>query len=106
MLQKNSLCPPRSFTPEHRPRVSGDRRLFLTAEDFDITGILIGVDACASRYWWVPALHTESAPPVGLVGGQAGAAAAGPERAGVGEPRVGRLPHAAGRSDPRSPAAA
>jgi len=106
MLQKNSLCPPRSLIPEHRPGVSGDRRLFLTAEDFDITGILIGVDACASRYWWVPALHAESPPQVGFVGGQTSAAATEPERAGVGEPRVGRLPHAAGRSDPRSPAAA
>lgn len=34
-----------------------DRR-FLSAEDFDGTGILAGMDPCASSYWWMPELHT------------------------------------------------
>jgi hypothetical protein len=29
----------------------------MSAEDFDATGILTGVDLCASSYWWVPELH-------------------------------------------------
>lgn len=34
---------------------------FLTAEDFDATGILAGVDTCASSYWWVAELQSASA---------------------------------------------
>lgn len=30
---------------------------FVSAEDFDATGILTGVDPCESRYWWVPELY-------------------------------------------------
>lgn len=30
---------------------------FLSADDFDATGILVGVDPCASAYWWMPELH-------------------------------------------------
>ncbi len=29
---------------------------FLSAEDFDATGILAGVEPCASNYWWMPEL--------------------------------------------------
>ncbi len=31
---------------------------FLTADDFDATGILAGVDAFASSYWWVAELQS------------------------------------------------
>jgi hypothetical protein len=30
---------------------------FLTAEDFDGTGIMVGVDVSESRYWWMPELY-------------------------------------------------
>jgi hypothetical protein len=36
----------------HRPAGDG----FLSAEDFDATGILTGVEPCASSYWWMPEL--------------------------------------------------
>lgn len=58
MLQKNPLCPPRpvapgnagspSGRPAHRPRA------LVSAEDFDTTGVLAGLDPCESRYWWMP----------------------------------------------------
>lgn len=38
------------------------RRPFLSAEDFDATGILAGVDLCASSYWWFPELHASADP--------------------------------------------
>ena len=31
--------------------------MFLSAEDFDATGILAGVEPSASNYWWIPELH-------------------------------------------------
>lgn len=30
---------------------------FLAAEDFDGTGILAGIDLCASSYWWIPEMY-------------------------------------------------
>lgn len=45
---------------------------FLTADDFDATGILAGVDTCASSYWWVAELQSASADtvaPLADVGG-------------------------------------
>lgn len=35
---------------------------FVSPEDFDVTGVLAGVDCSESRYWWVPELHTDAAP--------------------------------------------
>lgn len=32
-------------------------RPFVSAEDFDVTGMLTGVDPCESRYWWMPELY-------------------------------------------------
>jgi hypothetical protein len=32
------------------------RGSFVSAEDFDGTGVLAGVDPCESRYWWIPEL--------------------------------------------------
>ncbi len=61
MLQKNPLYPPRPASPDQAP-VRSERRAdraatrFVSAEDFDPTGILAGVDPCESRYWWLPEL--------------------------------------------------
>lgn len=33
---------------------------FASAEDYDATGILTGVDPCESRYWWMPELHASA----------------------------------------------
>jgi hypothetical protein len=68
MLQKNQLQPPRtSELPvvgrrrQHAARIpaeaDGDGQGFVSAEDFDCTGILAGIDPCASSYWWMPELH-------------------------------------------------
>lgn len=62
MLEPNRLDPPRQY---EAPRTSagaapapiGCGGLFVSAEDFDGTGILAGFDPCASSYWWVPELH-------------------------------------------------
>ena len=79
--------------------------MFLSAEDFDATGILAGVEPCASNYWWIPELH----PGTPLVGGATAPAVApaavigqtaAPEQPSV-PPRV----HAARRTSRRSTAA-
>lgn len=61
MLQKNPLLPPRPYVA--RPdRADGARTAgtgFISAEEFDLTGILTGVDPYESRYWWLPELHGE-----------------------------------------------
>lgn len=60
MLQKNPLCPPNPWRSRPgdairiRPPACGTP--FVSAEDFDRTGILTGVDPCESRYWWGPEL--------------------------------------------------
>lgn len=59
MLQRNPLQPPRPFLP---PTAAGAQRPavgcgFLSAEDFDATGVLPGVDPCESQYWWMPELY-------------------------------------------------
>ena len=41
--------------------------LFLSAEDFDATGILTGIEPCSSNYWWIPELHRDSDHPTTLV---------------------------------------
>lgn len=38
-------------------------KTFVSPEDFDPTGILTGVDPCASSYWWVPEMHAEAERP-------------------------------------------
>jgi hypothetical protein len=94
MLDTNRLQPPRrcqtpspaSQGPASAGRTRRDDR-FISADDFDATGILAGMDLCASSYWWVPELH---APPV---------PAAGPAT-------VTSAAHATARMSPRSTAAA
>lgn len=59
MLQKNHLPPPWPVT-EQAPaeiRTGGATPTFVSAEDFDQTGILTGVDPCESRYWWMQELY-------------------------------------------------
>ena len=79
--------------------------IFLSAEDFDATGILAGVEPCASNYWWIPELHlgvpsgggpTDSAVALAGVIGQT---------AVTGRPAAPLLAHAARRTSRRSTAA-
>lgn len=61
MLQKNPLRPPRPSRPPTTPFPEASRTTphacrFTSAEDFDATGILAGIDPCESRYWWMPEL--------------------------------------------------
>lgn len=62
MLEFNHLNPPQSYrTPTASPPAAAlamNRRVFVSADDFDGTGILAGCDPCASSYWWMPELHT------------------------------------------------
>lgn len=59
MLQRNPLQPPRPFMGPtavlSAPSAVGCR--FISAEDFDATGVLAGVDPCESHYWWMPELY-------------------------------------------------
>lgn len=59
MLQRNHLQPPRpAAMPRHAATdVPAAARPFVSAEDFDVTGLLAGVDPCESRYWWMPELY-------------------------------------------------
>lgn len=64
MLRTNPLQPPRPFFPAHSPEDRAMLRIalpsaeaFVSAEDFDRTGILTGLDPCESRYWWLPELY-------------------------------------------------
>lgn len=66
MLERNRLQPPRSAmppdsTPGFDGAASGLAGLFASAEDYDATGILTGVDPCESRYWWMPELYATPA---------------------------------------------
>ena len=62
MLEPNRLNPPQSFraspTAPVRPAAVGTGQVFVSADDFDATGILAGCDPCASNYWWMPELHS------------------------------------------------
>lgn len=64
MLRTNPLQPPRPFFPVAPQGAGGTTapavaptEAFVSAEDFDHTGILTGVDPCESRYWWLPELY-------------------------------------------------
>jgi hypothetical protein len=64
MLQKNPLQPPRPYAPrgETVPATGGRAAsAFVSAADFDGTGILAGIDPCESRYWWMPELYAPEA---------------------------------------------
>jgi hypothetical protein len=69
MLRKNPLHPPRPFpSADSSPAravsvVGGEARQsdaaagFLSADAFDPTGILLGVDPAEPCYWWMPELY-------------------------------------------------
>jgi hypothetical protein len=66
MLQKNPLCPPVPSQPQRAagsvaPTASANSSLaearFVSADDFDATGVLAGMDPSESRYWWMPELY-------------------------------------------------
>lgn len=65
MLTPNPLYPPsgvgRGGPSTRGVATPGWSRPFVSAEDFDATGILTGMDPCESRYWWVPELHAAAA---------------------------------------------
>ena len=98
MLERNRLQPPRptprgpaaAQTPAlpaagaagasgwldaEASRIGG---LFTSADDFDATGILSGVDPCESRYWWMPELFDAPATDAVDRAAPAGIPAAGP----------------------------
>ncbi len=69
MLRTNPLQPPRPFFPVQStekgailPIGAAPLDAFVSAEDFDRTGILTGVDPCESRYWWLPELYAAECP--------------------------------------------
>ena len=95
--------PTRSAAPVTDSEALGP--IFLSAEDFDATGILAGVEPCASNYWWIPELHlgvpsgggpTDSAVALAGVIGQT---------AVTSQPSFPPLAHAARRTSRRSTAA-
>jgi hypothetical protein len=62
MLEASRLNPPRNFhaavaSPSASAARAVSNRPFVSAEDFDGTGILTGIDPCASNYWWMPELY-------------------------------------------------
>ena len=113
MLAKNRLQPPRPASPlpllaegpSLAPRAAPEAGVgpvgegFVSAEDFDSTGLFTGVDPCASSYWWMPELQVDALP---LQPAAGPIAAAGSVRTET------RLVHAqaTSRSGSRTPAAA
>ena len=68
MLERNCPAPSLPSMPARSGDWSDGERgggLFASAEDYDATGILAGVDPCESRYWWMPDLF--AAPPAAPV---------------------------------------
>ncbi|NBW95726.1 MAG: hypothetical protein EBR28_03105 [Planctomycetia bacterium] len=93
MLETNRSKPPRPYQPqrpEAAPAVPARGPLFLSADDFDGTGILTGFDPCASNYWWMPELHAVDSTDLSLV--TAAGAAKPPVQA---TRRASTRPHAA-----------
>jgi hypothetical protein len=84
MLERNRLQPPRPSAPsqtagEFDGPMAGYGGLFASAEDYDCTGILAGVDPCESRYWWMPELYTSpTASPTGATESALSAVATAP----------------------------
>ena len=77
--------------------------LFVSAADFDVTGILTGVEPCASNYWWIPELQA-AVDPTGAPD-RVGVPTASLSGGGV-ETAAGPRHQAARRASPRSSTAA
>lgn len=60
----SSHSPPSHSPSSHSPSWDGPAGacsgLFASAEDYDATGILTGVDPSESCYWWMPELYTRA----------------------------------------------
>lgn len=85
MLRINPLQPPRPFMAGPARAAVGPivRSSFITAEDYDSTGIMAGVDPSESRYWWLPELYgPEPAPTASQVPVRISQAAQATSRAG------------------------
>lgn len=82
MLQRNPLQPPRPFAVQVPARLTGRAAAegFVSAEDYDSTGVLSGVDPCESRYWWMPELYGPE-PAAAMAGGEHQAARRASSRA-------------------------
>jgi len=86
MLQKNPLCPP---LPSQPPRAAATAASaasraegrFVSATDFDATGVLAGMDPSESRYWWMPELYGPDGETAGARRPLADALARGPRQA-------------------------
>ena len=63
MLLKNPLYPPIPPRDASRLPAAAERKPapFISPEDFDVTGVLAGMDCSESRYWWMPELHADIA---------------------------------------------
>jgi len=101
-------CPPMPTPTRSAAPVTGAEALgpiFLSAEDFDATGILAGVEPCASNYWWIPELHNGM--PSGGVPADLAVVSAGviSQTAVTNRPAAPPLAHAARRTSRRSTAA-
>lgn len=79
-----------------------DTSPFASAEDFDVTGILLGVDPCESCYWWMPELYAAPSRQATAVTDETSLR----EDAGDAGGRLLRGPQAARTSGSRSTAAA
>ena len=122
MLERNRLQPPRPSAPSQTAAgfdsaMAACGGLFASAEDYDCTGILAGVDPCESRYWWMPELYTSpTASPTAATESARAAVATAPALDAAdessGSPRSGllgrlmRAGQAARRTPSRSTAAA
>ncbi len=94
--------PTRSAAPVTGAETLGP--IFLSAEDFDATGILAGVEPCASNYWWIPELHI-GMPSGGVPTDSAVVSAGVISQTATGRPAAPLLAHAARRTSRRSTAA-
>ncbi len=71
-LPRPPTMPPSRRSPESvtdgqagwEETVTAESSRFLSADDFEGTGILAGVDPCASNYWWIPELQTHPGPTI------------------------------------------
>jgi hypothetical protein len=109
MLERNRLQPPRSAAPLQTAGgfdgpATGCAGLFASAEDYDATGILAGVDPYESCYWWMPELYASpTTTPVAVEA--AGDSSSPTRRSGLAE-RLMRAGQAARRTPSRNTAAA
>jgi hypothetical protein len=133
MLERNRLQPPRPSAPSQtngwsdvpssyspssdspfaNALAGACAGLFASAEDYDATGILTGVDPSESCYWWMPELYTQASAqaqaPAAIAAESAGETDSMVRRAGIHSgltERLLRAGQATRRSGSRATAAA